>query len=149
MCCAKSSEEIQKIALAFDKSLEAKNLDQILDNFSEDCEIELLNIKLFGKEGVKKWFNWVFTNVAKFELSPVTIMVEGNVFFEEFVVRATFYDGKKAQSKQAEVLIFDNSKIKSLRLYFDRLDFSSSIAKDLISKTIINQIIKKSLEGLV
>jgi ketosteroid isomerase-like protein len=148
MCITKSSEKIKKIALAFDESLETQNLDQVLDNFTDNCEIELLNIKLFGKDGVKKWFNWMFKHVVKFESSPITIMVEGNVFFEEFLVTATFYDGKKAQSKQAEVLIFENSKIKSLRLYFDRLDFSSSIAKDVISKTILNRIINKSIEGL-
>ncbi len=57
-------------------------------------------------------------------------------------------DGEKACSKQAEVLVFENLKIKSLRIYFDRLDFSSSVAKDVISKTIVKQLVKKSLEGL-
>jgi hypothetical protein len=69
-------------------------------------------------------------------------------FFEEFLVKATLNNGKKANSKQSEILVYEGSKIKSLRLYFDRLDFLSSIVKDFISKTIINQIIKKSLEGL-
>ena len=44
--------------------------------------------------------------------------------------------------------MFENSKIKSLRLYFDRLDFSGAVAKDVISKTIIKEIVNKSLEGL-
>ena len=143
-----SSEEIRTVAMAFDKALENKDLQAVVERFADDCEIELLNVKLFGKEGVKKWFTWLYKHVADLKLLPVTIMVDGNTFFEEFTVEATFHDGETARSNQAEVLVFENLKIKSLRMYFDRLDFSSSVAKDVISKTIVKQLIKKSLEGL-
>jgi hypothetical protein len=75
-------------------------------------------------------------------------MVEGNTFFEEFIVEAKFHDGEEAHSKQAVVLVFEDLKIKSLRMYFDRLDFSGSVAKDVVSKTIVKELLKKSLEGL-
>ncbi len=143
-----SSEELRKVAMAFDKALESKNLNAILEGFSDECEIELLGIKLSGKEGARKWFNWIFVHVAGIEFLQMTIMVEGNTFFEEFKVLAKFHDGEEAQSKQTVVLTFDKLKIKSLRMYFDRLDFSSSVAKDVISKTIIRELVKKSLEGL-
>jgi ketosteroid isomerase-like protein len=143
-----SSEEIREVAVAFDKALENRDLQAIMEKFADDCEIEFLSVKLFGKEGAIKWFNWLYKHVAEIELLPVTIMVEGNTFFEEFIVKAKFYDGKVARSNQAEVLLFENLKIKSLRLYFDRLDFSLSVAKDVISKTIVKQLVKKSLEGL-
>ena len=142
------STEIKEIAMAFDKALEDKDINKVIESFTDDCEIELLSTKLQGKQGVKSWYKWLYTHIAKLELIPVTIMAESNIFFEEFMVKATYSDGKQAQSKQAEVLVFEGQKIKSLRMYFDRLDFSSSIAKDFISKTIIKQIVKKSLEGL-
>ena len=145
----RSSDEIREIAMAFDKALERKDLQAITEKFADDCEIELLGVKLLGKEGAKKWFNWLHKHVADLKLLPVTIMVDGNTFFEEFTVEATFHDSKKVRSNQAEVLVFENLKIKSLRIYFDRLDFSSSVAKDVISKTIVKQLVKKSLEGLV
>jgi ketosteroid isomerase-like protein len=145
---AHSSEEIRKVAMAFDKALENKDLQAIMDMFVDDCEIELLSVKLLGKEGARKWFNWLYKHVAEIKFLPVTIMVEGNTFFEEFTVEATFHDGEKARSNQAVVLVFENLKIKSLRMYFDRLDFSSSVAKDVISKTIVSELVKKSLEGL-
>lgn len=75
-------------------------------------------------------------------------MVEDPTYFEEFMGQATFNDGEKAQFNQAKVLVFENLKIKSLRIYFDRLDFSIGVAKDIISKTIVKQLIKRSLEGL-
>jgi hypothetical protein len=75
-------------------------------------------------------------------------MVEGNTFFEEFVVEAKFYNGEEARSNQTVVLEFENLKIKSLSVYFDRLDFSDAVAKDVVSKTIVKELIKKSFEGL-
>lgn len=143
------SEGIRNAAMAFDKALEEKDLQRVLESFADDCEIELLNVKLVGKEGAKRWFNWLYKHVAELKLLPITIMVEGDKFFEEFTVEATFYDGEKARSSQAEVLKFENLKIKSLRMYFDRLDFSSSVAKGIISRTIVKQLLKKSLEDLI
>ena len=143
-----SSEEIRRVAMALDKALESKDLQAIVEKFADDCEIELLSVKLVGKEGVRKWFNWMYTHVFEIEFLPVTIIIEGNTFFEEYVVKAKFQDGKEAYSKQAVVLLFENLKVKSLRMYFDRLDFSSSVAKDVISKTIVRELVRKSLEGL-
>ena len=148
MSSSNSSEEICKAAMALDNALENKDPQAVTDMFTDDCEIELLNVKLSGKESIIKWFNWIYKHVAKIEFLPVTIMVEGNTFFEEFTVKAIFYDGEEARSNQAVVLLFQNLKIKSLRMYFDRLDFSGSVAKDVISKTIVRELIKKSLEGL-
>ena len=144
----RSSDEIREVAMALDKALERKDLQAVTEEFADDCEIELLGVKLLGKEGVTKWFNWINMHVAAIKFVPVTIMVEGDTFFEEFIVEAKFHDGEGARSKQAVVLVFEDLKIKSLRMYFDRLDFSGAVAKDVISKTIVSEIVKKSVEGL-
>ena len=143
-----SSEEIHNVAMSFDKALEKKDMQAIIETFADDCEIELLGVKLFGKAGAKKWFSWLYKHVSEMKLIPVTVMIEGDIFFEEYIVKAKFYDEEEASSSQAEVLVFENLKIKSLRMYFDRLDFSRSVAKNVISKTIVRQLVKKSLEGL-
>jgi ketosteroid isomerase-like protein len=145
---ASLSEEMRKIALDFDNALENKDREAILEKFTDDCEIELLSIKLNGKEGGEKWLDWLYKHVAEIKFLPVTVMVEGNTFFEEYVVEAKFHDGEAARSNQAVVLVFEKLKIKSLRLYFDRLDFSNAVAKDVISKTIVKELVTKSLEGL-
>ena len=148
MSKANLSEDMRKVALAFDDALENKDRQAILEKFTDDCEIELLSIKLNGKNGVEKWLNWLYKHIAEIKFLPVTIMTEGNTYFEEFVVNAKFHDGEAACSKQAVILVFENLKIKSLRLYFDRLDFSKAVPKDAISKTIVKELVKKSLEGL-
>ena len=143
------TDKLREAAKELDVSLESKNIDQILPFFADDCEIELLGIAVKGKEGVERWLKWQYEHVAEVKLVPVIIMPEGNVFFEEFVVNAKLHDGTKVESKQAEVLIYDeNYKVKSLRLYFDRLDFANSVVQDPISKFIVRRLIKMSIKDL-
>jgi len=144
----KSTDEIRRVAMALDNAIENKDPDAVIACFADDCEIELLRHSLVGKAGVKKWFSWLFKNIWQIKFQPVKIMAEGNTLFEEFIIRARLRSGSEVKSKQAEVLIFENDKIKSLRLYFDRLDFADTLTKDPVSKAVLSRIIKKSLEGL-
>ena len=43
------STEIKEVAMAFDKALEDKDLNKVVESFTDDCEIELLSTKLQGK----------------------------------------------------------------------------------------------------
>jgi ketosteroid isomerase-like protein len=141
-------EGIKSAAMDFDNAIEKMNIDKLVEFFSDDCEIILLDEILKGKDGARTFFKWLFANVVRIKFVPVNIMVEGNVFFEEFTVKAKLPDGTSVVSNQAEVLVYENYKIKSLRLYFDRLDFANAIATDFISKGIIKTIVKRSLKGL-
>ena len=144
-----SPGKLRKAAMALDNAIESKNIGEILASFADDCEIELLRQRLFGKEGVKKWLDWLYKNFWQIKFQPIVIIVKGNTLFEEFIIRARLHSGIEIKSKQAEVVVYENDKIKSLRLYFDRLDFAESVTKDPISKATINRIIKKSLAGLI
>jgi ketosteroid isomerase-like protein len=143
-----SPEAILKTALNLDDAIEKRNTEAVISKFSTDCEIELLGLKLNGRDGVKKWMEWQFKHISKIDFIPITKMVSGNTFFEEYIAKASLHDGEEIQSKQAVVLQFKNKLITSLRLYFDRLEFADAVAKDIISKTIVNELIKKSIEGL-
>ncbi len=142
-------ERIREVAKELDDTLETKDIESIVSFFADDCEIELLGTSVKGREGARSWLRWQFGHVAQYELIPVTIMIEGNVFFEEFLVKAKLPDGKALESRQAEVLIFDEDyKVTSLRLYFDRLDFADAVAKDPFSKFVVRRLIETSLKGL-
>ena len=143
-----SSDEIRKAAKDFDNAVESRNIDRILSSFTDDCEIEILGQTLDGKEGVQKWIDWLYKHLKQIKFQPITTLVDGNIFFEEFIIRARLPNMVGVKSKQAEVLVYENYKIKSLRLYFDRLDFADAIVKEPFSKVIANRIIKKSLAGL-
>ena len=148
MAETQSAEKIREVAMDFDNAIEKGNLEQALLAFAPDCEIELLGVKLVGLEGARRWMNWLFAKVTSIKFEPVTIIVDGDTFFEEFVAIAKLDDGREIHSQQAEVLVYDDYKLKSLRLYFDRLDFSDAVAKDFVSKAIVRQLKKMSLKGL-
>ncbi|MGY5859627.1 MAG: nuclear transport factor 2 family protein [Candidatus Thorarchaeota archaeon] len=149
MAEVQDASRIKEVAMDFDNAIEARDIEQMVKAFAEDCEIELMGITLAGKEGARKWAEWLFDSVPNIVFKPIIIMVEGNVFFEEFLVSGTLPNGKVVESKQSEVLVYENYKIKSLRLYFDRLDFADLVAPGFFSKKIVNTLKSRSLKGLV
>lgn len=149
MECRQSPDEIRKVAMDFDNAIEGKNVEVALSSFADDCEIELLGVKLTGREGARKWIGWLYKNLAEVKFVPVTVMVDGSTFFEEFILEGTLHNGVEVRSKQAEVLIYEKLRIKSLRLYFDRLDFADLVAKGPISGAISRRLVRTSLKGLV
>ncbi|MEJ2717136.1 MAG: nuclear transport factor 2 family protein [Deltaproteobacteria bacterium] len=142
------AETIRKVAEKLDYAINEKDHETILSSFSEDCEIELLGIRLMGREGVVKWVTWMNSHLAEVKLTPVAIMVDGNRLFEDFVLSAKLHTGVQIASKQAQVLIFESAKIKKLRLYFDRIDFADSLVRGFVNRSIVKRLIKKSLQGL-
>ena len=92
----------------------------------------------------------MFRYLKEITLSPITIMIEGNTFFEEFLVRTKSKEGQEVQVKQAEVLVYDDGyKVKSLRLYFDRLELAAAYTSNPIERIMINRLSKASLKGLL
>ncbi|KPK62992.1 hypothetical protein AMJ83_08945 [candidate division WOR_3 bacterium SM23_42] len=144
-----SRRTILRVAKRLDDAIESRDVDFIISCFAEDCGIEILGIKLKGKDGVRRWLDWMYANISNIKFTPITIMIEGNTLFEEFIITATTPRGAEISSKQSEVLVFENLRIKSLRLYFDRLDFADVVAKDFFRRAVLRRIVKLSLEGLV
>nr|KXH72602.1 MAG: hypothetical protein AM325_00800 [Candidatus Thorarchaeota archaeon SMTZ1-45] len=142
-------DQIREVAMDLDDAIESRNIEQIVSFFADDCEIELMGVTLSGKDGARKWLEWLFETLVEIKLEPVIIMVDGNAFFEEFILIGTLPNGKTVKSKQSEVLIYENYKIKSLRLYFDRLDFADVVAEGIISRRIVKTLIARSLRGLL
>jgi hypothetical protein len=75
-------------------------------------------------------------------------MIEGDTFFEEFLVEAELKSGVQLKVKQSEVLVYEAGKVKSLRLYFDRLEFAEAVAHDPVSRALVKKIIALSVAGL-
>jgi ketosteroid isomerase-like protein len=142
-------DRIRQVAMDFDNAIESKNIDHMVSFFADDCEIELMGIRLSGKDGARKWLEWLFDTLVEVKFKPVIIMVEGDTFFEEFILVGILPNGKTVESKQSEVLVYEDYKIKSLRVYFDRLDFADVVAEDFISRKIVKTLISRSLKGLV
>jgi len=141
--------QILEVAKAFDDAIETRDIDQILPFFAKDCVIEILGVTLTGWTGVRRWLTWMFSHLDAVRFEPVVIMVEGDIFFEEFIVTGTLKDGRQITSKQAEVLIYEDLKVKHLRIYFDRLDFADAVASGWLNRSVIRRLKHISTKGLV
>jgi len=141
-------KQIREYAKSFDDAIERRDMKEVVSYFCDDSEIELLGIKLTGKEGLRKTFDWIYKYLKEIILVPITIMVDDNVFFEEFRVKAKVKGGKELRVKQSEVLVWEDDKIKSLRLYFDRLELADAFISNFLERIMVKQLIKESLKGL-
>ena len=149
MNATQDKQQILKLAENLDNDLERKDLKRLLPYFSEDCEIEIFGLTLKGHNDLKKWLNWFFNMFDSIKFDPIIIMVENNIFFEEFGINVTYNNGKSLYVKVAEVLEYQNYKIKSLRLYLDRLQFSDILTEGYFSRKLIKIIKNKSTNGLI
>ncbi len=139
---------ISKLAKDLDDAIERKDVESVVKAFAEDCAIEMFGLTLKGKAGVCRWLDWLYSKLARVRLTPITIMIKGNVFFEEFLVEAQLKNGDEVAVKQSEVLEYENGKVKNLRLYFDRLELAEAVAKDIFSRALVKRFVAISLQGL-
>ena len=143
-----NSEEIRKLAQALDDAIEKHNVQEIVSYFSEECEIHFPGVTLTGREGLRKAIRWMFRYLKEIILVPVTIMIQDNIFFEEFIVKAKVA-GRDIQLRQSEVLEYNTDyRVKSIRLYFDRLELAQAFSSNFIDRIMIRKVNKASLKGL-
>jgi len=141
-------EKIRQLAANLDRAIEDRDVDKTVQFFAIDCEIETVGLTLRGHDGVRKWAHWLFAHLRTVAFEPRVILVQGNLFVEEFLVRGTTRDGIAVESKQCEVLEYEGDKIRSLRIYLDRLDFAESLAANWIQKAVVKRVVRLSTEGL-
>jgi ketosteroid isomerase-like protein len=143
------ASQIKALAKALDDAIENEDVEKVLSFFTEDCETELLGLRLEGRQGLKRALDWMYMHVTNITLTSITILIDDSVFFEEFLIKAKTHKGKRLEVKQAEVLIYNEDYlVTSLRLYFDRLLLADTMATNFVDRILLNKVIKSSLKGL-
>jgi len=120
---------IREAARRLDTALEAGDLAGVVACFDEQCEIEILGARLRGRDGVRRWLDWVFGQVESLRFESRLITVDGATLVEEFVVEATL-PGRRHR----------------LRFYFDPLDFLE--AKGIVGRLVAPVARKLERHGL-
>lgn len=139
---------LREVARDFDDLIEKKDQEALLDFFSKECEVQMFGVVLRGIEGARKWLNWLFSNASSVRFEPIMILTDGDALFEEFTAHIVLPDGAGIAIRMAEVLTFEGLKIKSLRIYGDRLELAEKISRRGISKALVKRISAETLRGL-
>jgi ketosteroid isomerase-like protein len=142
-----SAGEIRRVAKVLDDAVERKDIELILSCFQDDGEVEVSGLTFKGKEDIRKAIDWMYQTFGTIQFQPIVILVDENVFFEEFVLCAT-PDGREFQIKAAEVLLYEDYKIAGLRLYFDRLEIARVLAKGFVERFVVDKLHQATLKGL-
>ena len=141
-------EKIRELAKALDDAIERHDVERLVSYFAEACEIRLPGITLTGREGLRRAIGWMYSYLKEIKLVPVTIMIEGGVFFEEFIVKGAIGD-HDIEVRQSEVLVYDGDyRVTSLRLYFDRLELAQHFPANFIDRFLVRRVSRESLKGL-
>jgi ketosteroid isomerase-like protein len=142
-------DQIRIRAQALDEAIEKRDVEATMAFFSDDFEIEMIGLTLKGREGLKKALSWMFDCLKEIRIIPLTILIDGATFFEEFVLRSKTKRGKTLEVRQAEVLIYDlDYKVKSLRLYFDRLELGEVFASNIGERLVVKLLARASVKSL-
>jgi ketosteroid isomerase-like protein len=134
---------IRDSARHFDDAIEDREIEEALSRVTDDCIIEFPGGAVRGKEGARTWIEWLYSNFARIRLEPVTIMVNGNTFFEEYVFEGTFHTGTTVRSRQAEVLEFEGGRIRAMRIYFDRMDFADALGNGVLTRFVLRKLFER------
>lgn len=141
-----SEASIRQAASRLDEALEAGDLDRVAACFSDDCTVELLGVRLHGREGARRWLDWVFAHVERIEFTPRLISVDGDTFIEEFAVTGTLADGRRLESQWAEILTYRDDLVTSLRLYFNPIDFGPALG--VVGRVVSPVAVRLARRGL-
>lgn len=138
------SDRIRELARELDEAIERRDMEALLGSFTEDCEVAFFGIKLSGRGALERGFQSIYDKLDDIRFEPVTIMTNGDTFFEEFRLNASSSRGESVSIDAAEVLIYRGDKVSNMRLYLDRLQLAGVIADGVLERKLLEAIERKS-----
>jgi ketosteroid isomerase-like protein len=137
---------IHNICEAFNK----KDLTRMISFFADDAIIIRPEGTFRGKEEIKRYYTWSFSNYSELTLTEKDFIVEGNKVVLEFVSEGTSVrgGGKKQRALGLVVFEFRNGKVQQVHDYYDRLLIAQQLANGWFEKKIINAVVNRTGKGL-
>jgi uncharacterized protein (TIGR02246 family) len=127
-----------------------KDLTSMLSFFADDATYIRSEGTFRGKEEIKRYYTWNYSNYSEVILKEKSIIVEGDRAVLEWALEGTSVrgGGKKAQLQGLDILEFKNGKVQEIHIYQDRLLVAKQLASGWFEKTIINAVVNRMEKGL-
>ena len=127
-----------------------KDLTSLLSFFADDATYIRSEGTFRGKEEIKRYYAWSYSNYSEVSLKEKGIIVEGDRAVLEWALEGTSVrgGGKKAQLQGLDLFEFKNGKVQEVHIYQDRLLIAKQLASGWFEKTIINAVVNRMEKGL-
>ncbi len=127
-----------------------KDLAGVLSFFADDATYVRSEGTFRGKEEIKQYYDWSYSNYLEVRLIEKGIVVEGDRAVLEWTLEGTSVrgGGKKAQFEGLDLFEFKNGKVQEVHIYQDRLLVAKQLASGWFEKTIIKGVINRMEKGL-
>jgi uncharacterized protein (TIGR02246 family) len=137
---------IRNILEAFNK----KDLVGMLSFFADDATYIRSEGTFRGREEIKRYYTWTFSNYSEITLTDKVIIVEGDKAVLEWAMEGTSVrgGGKKLQLQGLDLFEFKNGKVQQVHIYQDRLLIAKQLASGWFEKTVINAVVNRMEKGL-
>ena len=143
---AEMKKTIRDILEAFNR----KDLSTMFSFYADDVTYIRSEGTLKGKEEVKRYYTWVFSNWSTIKLIEKDIIVEGDKAALEFVQEGISLkrSGKKISLLCLDSFMFKDYKVQEVHICHDRLLIAKQLADGWLENTIINSVINRMEKGL-
>ena len=122
----------------------------MLSFFADDATYIRSEGTFRGKEEIKRYYTWMFSNYSELTLTEKEIIVEGDGAVLEWALEGTsvWGAGKKVELQGLDLFEFKNGKVQEVHIYQDRLLVAKQLASEWFEKTIINAVVNRMEKGL-
>jgi steroid delta-isomerase-like uncharacterized protein len=137
---------IRNILEAFNK----RDLTRMISFFADDATFIRPEGTFRGKEEIKRYYTWSFSNYSELNLREEGFVVEGNKAVLEFVSEGTSNRSGRRKQKLPGMTVFEfrDGKVQQVHDYYDRLLIAQQLANGWLEKKIIKAVANRMGKGL-
>jgi len=141
---------IKSIILNILEAYNKKDLTSLLSFFADDAAYIRSEGTFRGKEEIKRYYTWSYSNYSEVSLTETALIVEGDRAVLEWALEGTSVrgGGKKAQLQGLDIFEFKNGKVQEVHIYQDRLLVAKQLVSGWFEKKIINGVVNRMEKGL-
>jgi ketosteroid isomerase-like protein len=141
---------MKKIIRDLLEAFNRKDISTMISFYADDVTYVQSEGTFKGKEEVKKYYTWVFSNWSTIKLIEKDIIVEGDKAALEFFQEGTSLrrKGKKLSLFCLDSFVFKEGKVQEVHVCHDRLLIARQLADGWFENKIINSVINQMEKGL-
>jgi len=111
------------IARSYWRSEKARDLDQILEHFTQDAVFRAPTMHLKGRDEISRYYQNVLTQFKDVDVTVLNAVESGNTLAVEWRCRLLGTDNRTREVLGCNIFEFSGEQFQTLRVYFNPADF--------------------------